>query len=62
MHFREWLSCLLFIVFFINNYSSVKYFISERHNSHSPWLAVCVLESASSLQHKQMNLCLVKSY
>lgn len=35
--------------FLINNYSTVKYFTSERHNSHSPWLDVCVLESTTVL-------------
>lgn len=49
------------VISFINNYCIVKYFTSERHNSHSPWLVVYTMDSLRVfLQHKQMYSCLVK--
>lgn len=45
-----------FIVLFINNYCIVKYFTSERHNSHSPWLVVCMLESLFAAQGNVLRL------
>lgn len=45
-----------FISLFISNYSIVKYFTSERHNSHSPWLVVCMLESLFAAQGNVLSL------